>query len=778
MPILAQDFGDIFFFLLGPGVPACAMPWSSGSRRPRTPSRSPPRKPRANDGKRHHRGRRGYQWGAVRDPPPAVEPRFSAELMDLIVDKSVTFHGFLHQVGIETSADLCSVWPSGQAMVTEYEKEAGQLAAEEAFALVVVHTKAAKLAKTAMEETVSAVVDERSSSARQMPARQVEDEASTSIPPKLRMVIAAGGPAVSAAPILEEMATLDPHVREEAMRNTKLDALFQFVLENLLDLKELGMDWNMLRDPARLQHLKESLMAGPSRLSVQRISALTSSMRRWKRFAVEQGYHVRLPTPLQVAEFLQMVGRGGPTAASSMFQVMKWFEVSMGNNFHTDHFLVKPHRLHAATHAGKQAVELAPWEFFNLLLAATKAKGTHLIILCFMLLSAVSCIRFEHVQRSRLIKVHHKYLEFWCTRGKSRKKGARPPFSWTCPDVQWHGWSLQACLRDFFQNECLSDRNFLWPALKLSPEDLWELCDSTPFVVTRPMSRSRFLELLRGGLLQVGVPREEANCAGYNRLRRFLPTLGNCLQVDRDSMQSLGNWVEIPSGGGPQPTVKERGRLDMSMHYSGQKTHRSAQVKLAMLDHLMMLFRRKQVDFAFNVDGLLCRDAWSWEELCTMQQYALAGNFKLPVEEVDPPGGERVGPEVRDTPEDPPPLPTAGQAEEIPDSPEEELSGSETTSSSASDVSAEAEDLVGILPMESIGTELPWFQQCLKVHLIKNEEEGRLVPWCRDRAFRQDPCRRGEGFMNVDQSRVCQRCLARVPRAVYTALADHCQWLH
>ena len=155
-----------------------------------------------------------------------------------------------------------------------------------------------------------------------------------------------------------------------------------------------------------------------------------------------------------------------------------------------------------------------------------------------------------------------------------------------------------------------------------------------------------------------------------------------------------------------------------------------------------------------------------------MQQYALAGNFKLPAEEVDPPAGEVVGggapvPSVL-------PVPLAEQdAEEIPDSPAADLSGSQSTSSSASDVSAEAEDLIGILPAESIGTELPW----LKVHLVKCEDEGRLVPWCRDHPFQQEPSRRGEGFVNVDQDKVCQRCLARVPRAVYTAMADHCRWL-
>ena len=159
-----------------------------------------------------------------------------------MVDKSVTFHGFLHQLGVETSSDLRCMWPSGQAM------EVGRLDAEDAFALVLVYTRASKLSKTAQEEAVAAMVDERNSSIRQNPVRGQDEEASTSIPSKLRRIIAAGGPSSSSAPVLEELAALDPHVREAAVHQTKLDAMFQFVLENLLDLKELGLEWSMLRD--------------------------------------------------------------------------------------------------------------------------------------------------------------------------------------------------------------------------------------------------------------------------------------------------------------------------------------------------------------------------------------------------------------------------------------------------------------------------------------------------------------------------------------------------
>jgi len=693
-----------------------------------------------------------------------LEPNIEPYLSELLVDRSVTFHQFLVEIGVETCQDIRSMWATGQSMVEEYEKQAGRLPAEEAFGLALMYQKAVRFSATAMAASVATMVDERTSSTRQRPALTLEAAPTTSIPAKLRRIVAAGG-AASSAPVLDELVAVDPHTKEKAAVQVKLDSMFQFVLENLLDLRELGLNWQMLQDPVRLQQLKESLMAGPSRLSCGRLACLTSSMRRWQRFAVDKGYHVRVPTPLQIAEYLQVVNRGGPTAAASMYQVFRWFESSMGNCFHTDHFLIKPYRLHSVNHTGKQAVELAPWEFYNLVISAAKAAGTRLVLLCFMIMSAVSCIRFEHVQRSRLVKVHPKYLEFRCSQGKHRKNGARPAFHWVCPDVKWHGWSLQACLQDFFQNETLPNAQFLWPGLKLTAEDLWEVCDSTPFTVGKPLSRSRFLELLRGTLLEVGVPREEATSAGYNRLRRFLPTLGNCLQLDKQSMQSLGNWVEIPAGGGPQPATKEKATIDMSTHYSGQKTHRSAQVKMAIMDHLGTLFRRKQGELAFNAEGLLCRDAWGWEELCAMQQFALVGAFEIPVEEIV----EQQ--EIE--------LPIADQEVSVPDEiASSSDDGSHTSSSSASDETAQGEDLVGILPAEAIGTEMPWFQQCRRVHLLKFEDEGRLVPWCRDKAFLQDPIRRGEGFVNLDRDHVCQRCLARIPRATYSALADHCQWLH
>lgn len=107
------------------------------------------------------------------------------------------------------------------------------------------------------------------------------------------------------------------------------------------------------------------------------------------------------PSPLQLNEFLRSVSSGGPTAATSMHQAFKWFQHNMGVNFQVDHFLLSSFPFHAQGHTGAQAKEMEPWEMLNLIFMAKKASGTRLLVLAFVIQSAVSCIRFEHAQSQR-----------------------------------------------------------------------------------------------------------------------------------------------------------------------------------------------------------------------------------------------------------------------------------------------------------------------------------------------------------------------------------------
>jgi len=117
--------------------------------------------------------------------------------------------------------------------------------------------------------------------------------------------------------------------------------------------------------------------------------------------------------------------------------------------------------------------------------------------------------------------------------------------------------------------------------------------------------------------------------------------------------------------------------------------------------------------------------------------------------------------------------------EESPASPISSSSSTPSTSSSASDVSAEGVDLVGIVPDSTAVDDLMWLRQGRKIHLIKEEPDGgHPIPWCRDKAFAQEPQQRGRGFTQSVDTAFCQRCLSRMPRGLYTALADYNGWMH
>lgn len=151
------------------------------------------------------------------------------------------------------------------------------------------------------------------------------------------------------------------------------------------------------------------------------------------------------------------------------------------------------------------------------------------------------------------------------------------------------------------------------PALELHANDLWEVHSSTPMVTSRKLSRARYLELLRGAMLQAGLEPKHAASVHFNRLRRFTPTVGNLLKMSATDMQSIGSWQEVPDGGGREG-AKPKAVMHMGLHYSGQKLQRSAQVKIHIVQVLQEAFAKKSSELAL-VDGLLTRGSWTWQDL-------------------------------------------------------------------------------------------------------------------------------------------------------------------
>ena len=705
---------------------------------------------------------RGIRAAAV--APAAIE----GHLQGLIVDAPQSFLEWLQGLGVQTCADVRGMWPGGASMVAEYEDHVGQrLRADEALKLATVWTLSLTYATVATQAVVADLVDQRTSTVRGRPLMALPEKSPSMLTEGARQILSTGLATGTITTVAQ--AVNDPHAKEQIRKQAKIQELFQFVLEYLVDLEELGTDWDTIQDPVKLQALKTTLMQGAQRLGVERLGALLAAARRWRRFALERGFSVRVPSPLQLAEFFQAVSSGGPTAAASVYQAMKWFTNTFGCRFVVDHFLIKPYKMHGQTHTGSQAVELQPWEFLNLALLARRAAGTKLILISFMLQSALSCIRFEHMQRSSYMSTVNGCMHFRCSQGKARRQGARPAYYWALPEFEFQGISLHQILKDFFLHESLPGVGFLWPAIQLSAEDLWQIHDCSPFIPGKKLSRGRFLELLRGTLVESGLDKSEAGTAGYNRLRRFLPTLGNCLNYAPEELQAIGSWVEIPGHGGPNPQRSVRATVSMGLHYAGHKVDRSGRVKQHALRCFMQLARRRLTELPLAAGGLLPANSWSWEEFAAV---AARTTFdRIEEEPIDTADEELPG---LDAPADQP------AAAAVPEAVGERSDGESScdTSSSASDVSAIGEDLVGIVPPEEINESLKWFQQGRKVHLTRAEDDSRYRPWCRDLPFAQDPVRSGVGFFTMEKNKVCQRCLSRMPRALYVALSEHCGWIH
>ena len=706
-----------------------------------------------------------------------LEPRLREILAGLPDDVGVMASSWLERLGVQTCQDVAAMWRNANGFTVEMDATLGSAAiGPHEFQLARVWQLARKEAQDQVHNLVDAVVGERLSTSVSggRGRSSVPLPAPKPMPSTVRTMLVTGTGPVDAPQTVAAMVAA-PFAKEEAMRQARIDQLFQLALEDIIDLPSVGASWEMLQDPMRMQSFKEATMGAASRLSVNRLGALLNAYKRWKKFCRGLGYNYQIPMPIQTAEFLREVARGGPTAASGMHACLKWFAVNLGAGFQMEHWLNAPFRFHAAAHESRQAPELQPWEFINLLLLLTKSSGSHKALLSMFLMAAMSCIRWEHLQRSSLVESRSLCLEFRCRQGKARKKGSRPPYNWGMPLLNFQGISVGALLLDFYRHEAQIDATFLIPALKLEPSDLWEVTEATTFLANKQMTRARFLELFRGSLVTMGVDFRAAQSATYNRLRRFLPTIANVLGLDTPDLQAIGNWVEIAQGGFQDPqTRKARACIPMGVHYSAEKVLRSVQVKQRCLDRLMALWKLKQPSVAMTEEGLLPRESWMWEEV--MMAHATAPPTKGALDDIEfeaiPVEEETILPVES--------AELAPLADEDPDealSAKESENSSSDSSPSASDVTVDGADVAGILADPTAVGECPWIKQSSKLHILREECDGGAVPWCRDRPFAQDPKARGAGFIAAAQSAFCQRCLSRMPRGLYSALADHNGWL-
>eukprot|EP00435_Cladocopium_sp_Y103_P036358 s412_g9.t1 len=131
------------------------------------------------------------------------------------------------------------VWTAGSSLVSEYEERFGKLDATQAFQIHAFWTVASGRSHLDSKKVVNAVIQDRSSSVLIHAAPAAGEPSRPKIVSYRQMVTTGARPV---PPVLSEAVQADPHTREQAAKERKVDALFHLLLEDVLNLEEPGAD--------------------------------------------------------------------------------------------------------------------------------------------------------------------------------------------------------------------------------------------------------------------------------------------------------------------------------------------------------------------------------------------------------------------------------------------------------------------------------------------------------------------------------------------------------
>ena len=223
----------------------------------------------------------------------------------------------------------------------------------------------------------------------------------------------------------------------------------------------------------------------------------------------------------------------------------------------------------------------------------------------------LSCIRREHLEKSRFEGLSDSFLYAWCREGKVKQKGVRMAFWWAAPRPAVLGYRPFEFLKTL--SERLECPPYLIPARSASrglQVRKWQ---------PRPMSHSMSVRILRQVMVRAGLTQAEADQLSFNSCRRWLPTAAQVLGYSRSDVQALGGWTEgIPAGAAGEPALSP---MPMGAHYCDQKALASAQRKAAVFSSFLDMIAQCP-----GVMDLLMGAPWdpdmlqvSWEDLAAIR---------------------------------------------------------------------------------------------------------------------------------------------------------------
>ena len=154
--------------------------------------------------------------------------------------------------------------------MSEYEERYGRLDATQAFAVHAFWTMISGKSHQDARRVTNAIIQDRQSTV----LLHAAPDRGEPFKPKIlsyKQMITTG--ALQNPPVLSQAAAGDAFTKEKAAKERKVDALFHLLLEDVLDLAELGLSTEQIQDPG-VEQVKDTVMSQPSQLSTNRLGAL------------------------------------------------------------------------------------------------------------------------------------------------------------------------------------------------------------------------------------------------------------------------------------------------------------------------------------------------------------------------------------------------------------------------------------------------------------------------------------------------------------------------
>ena len=265
---------------------------------------------------------------------------------------------------------------------------------------------------------------------------------------------------------------------------------------------------------------------------------------------------------------------------------------------------------------------MALWSLFETARTTDGLPGTFLRLLVMVI---VSCLRYTHLRRVVDVKRSSALVSGVVSKGKRLVKGSRPPFPWAICTKPILDLDLTPDL-ELLSSDGMREAGLL-PGI-LSPTR--GSVDSHSKWLTQPMTYAQLTYLFRSGLAASSAPQPTAT---FNSLRRVMPTMGNCLGLADEDMQSISNWQEVVKA--PGGSHRAKASFPMGRHYAADKHESSAWLKGRMLEAFrVMALRRldKLRDRAPSSSSarIMPAGSWTWSDLREEVQAHASSYAELP----------------------------------------------------------------------------------------------------------------------------------------------------